>query len=79
MPNVFVSTAEDTLYMQIYSVTINFPNWGHKIPHKKDKKYLLIPSFSIPHPLPHNVYIAHTTNRMPEKTLLPTSPSVLSS
>jgi hypothetical protein len=32
-----------------------------------------------PRRLPHNVYIAHTTNRMPEKTLLPVSPSVLSS
>jgi hypothetical protein len=31
------------------------------------------------HRLPHNVYIAHTSNRMPEKTFLPVSPSVLSS
>jgi hypothetical protein len=29
------------------------------------------------HPLLHNVYIAHTTNRMPEKMLLPVSSSIL--
>jgi hypothetical protein len=28
-------------------VTIKFPNWGHKKPHKKDKKYLLIPSLNM--------------------------------
>jgi hypothetical protein len=31
----------------LYSVTIKIPNWGHKKPYKKDKKYLLIPSLNI--------------------------------
>jgi hypothetical protein len=46
---------------------------------KKKKKFVKTITQYSPRPLPHNVYIAHATNRMPEKTLLPISPSVLSS
>jgi hypothetical protein len=59
-----------------YSVTIKFPKWGHK---NHTKIFINTITQYSSRPFPHNVYIAHTTNRTPKKTLLPLSPSVLSS
>jgi hypothetical protein len=44
---------------------------------KKIKKFIKLNK--VPRPLRHNVHIAHTTNRILEKTFLPISPSVFSS
>jgi hypothetical protein len=46
---------------------------------KKIKIFINTVTQYSPHLLPHNVYIAHTTNRMLEKMLFPLLPSVLSS
>jgi hypothetical protein len=63
----------------VHSVAIKFPNWGHKKPQKKIKIFVNTFTQYSPRPLPHNVYVAHTTNRMPKKIIFSVSPSVLSS
>jgi hypothetical protein len=63
--------------LALHIVTINFTDWGHK-KHTKKINMNTITQYS-PCPLPHNVYITHTANQMPEKTLLPVLPSVFSS
>jgi hypothetical protein len=52
---------------------------GHKNHTKKKNKFSNTITQYRPRPLLHNVCIAHAMNRMPKKTFLPISPSVLSS
>jgi hypothetical protein len=60
----------------IQSVTIKFPNCGHK--NKTKTKYFINTiSQHGSHPLQNNVHIAHTMNQMPEQTVFPVLLSVL--
>jgi hypothetical protein len=61
----------------LHSVTIKFPNWYHKNNTNWFKNVVNIITKYSSCPLPHDIYIAHTTNRMPVKTLPPVSHSVL--
>jgi hypothetical protein len=61
---------------RVSSDNVKFPNWGHKISHKKEKIFINIITQYTLCPLLHNIYVTRTMNLMP-KRMLPVLPTVL--